>query len=164
MFKPEQLVQVDYRHPTYGVLYTAVGEVMSFQTPDDTLMVRRVPGEPTTLEEMKLVYTSYSCNIRTLEYKVSWVHFAKIKGNGRYSVMPYDMLRYDHAAPFNFHLEQDEALGDGLVLRRDDPPEQGLIIAKVCAHERQDRWTPERWLSFGWSIEPLATKRIWTRP
>ncbi len=48
MYEPYQLVRV--RHEDFG----HVGEVISRETPEGTIMVRMVPNDPTTLRELPL--------------------------------------------------------------------------------------------------------------
>lgn len=43
-FRPHQLVRVEQEG------YTCIGETISHPTPDGTIMVRLVPGDPTTHE------------------------------------------------------------------------------------------------------------------
>ena len=140
--KPYDFVSVShdgYRH---------AGQVMSY--PDgDTVMVRMVPMDPTTLVEMPLD----RLDLLDRRSKPKWVHYAKITGynNGGF---PVDMLRYDFAAPVNFTLSEDEK---GLVVAEENEPDGNLIIARAShLKSRDDVWATHRWNSFGWRIEPVG--------
>lgn len=156
MLKPYMLVEVHCQG------YSYVGQVMSYVTPDRTILVRRAPGHPGTLSEVPV-------NCVTLPYeKYTWVHYALIKSvhaKPPYSSFPIDMLRYDHAAPVNFDFIQ---VGEDLVMRpisEDDKiffKEAGeqLLIAKCTRSGVTDPWTIKRWESFLWTITPLKSERI----
>jgi hypothetical protein len=122
------------RHPDYR----HYGEILSLRIPDDTFMVRMVPGHPGTL-----------CQIPAARLmpanKIKWVHYAEVNGHGSF---PIDMLRYDFAAPLNFSPETkkvNHSFGfDGMV-----------VVTATC--HRNPRWTTDRWASFNWSIRPIRT-------
>jgi hypothetical protein len=131
MFKLYQIVQVDRGE------YQHLGEVLSFPTPTQTVMVRMVPGHPGTLQEMPLGL------LRATQAKCKFVHYAKVSGPGAF---PIDMLRRDHAAPVNFDPETGE-------LKLTDGGESRLIA--TCTGTRVSPWNLERWKSFGWTCEPI---------
>src|SRR5690349_24895993 len=76
--------------------YMYVGELMSFPTPAKTIMVRRAPGHPGTLEEVRVADVAAVVGPRQ-----RFVNYAHVKGFGAF---PTDMLRYDNGAPGNFQL------------------------------------------------------------
>lgn len=151
MFKPYQLVTVTED----GYKYT--GEVMSFVTPEQTIMVRRVPGHPGTLEEMPVSKISPQTYPRK---KKLYVHYANVSGRGSF---PVDMLRYDFASPVNFRLVE-ATLGrfraEHLANAQGD--DGMLLIATVSDKpwaEDLGVWSPERWSSFLWGLEPRTHPR-----
>src|SRR5512135_980423 len=93
--KPYMLVYVKRDHGHY------VGEALSFPTPEHTIMVRRIPGHPGTLEEVPLEKID---TITKVPAGRRWIHYATCHGRGAF---PWDMLRYDVAAPLNVK-ETDE--------------------------------------------------------
>src|SRR5512146_3316954 len=108
--EPFTLVLVHYpsqcvEHHDY---YTYIGELVSRPVPGtpQTIMVRRVPGHPGTMEEMPVD------RLFPLTSKgFHWVHYAAvapIPGWLSRSQFPVDMLRYDSAAPVNFRIIEDE--------------------------------------------------------
>jgi hypothetical protein len=136
MFKPYDLVLVRQED------YTHTGQVISKETPDKTIMVRMVPDDPSTMEEVPVFSISKPL------HKDKWVHYAKVRGPGSF---PWDMMRYDYAAPVSF-----ERTEEGIALKEGQTE---LIIAS-CTETKKHRWTAARWASFGWSIEPMQTLRI----
>lgn len=140
---PYDIVKVQ---TSYGA--TFYGEAMSFPVPgergaDPTIMVRRVPGDPRTLEEFKLHRVTH------YPKRPRYVHYAIVKGTGSF---PLDMLRYEFAAPVNFDLILEYPY-----YRFSGRDETDLIIAYASPLIRP-RWTNDRWRSFGWELTPLKTE------
>jgi hypothetical protein len=142
-FKPYQLVTVDAGE------YKYVGQIISNPF-EDRVMVRRVPDDPATMEEMTL------SSLKPTDRKYKWVSYASVMGKGQF---PVDMLRYDMAAPVNFKLVEDR--WGGLTRPELTTDEYGheLIVATVSETKSRD-WTQGRWNSFLWSCKPLKTLRI----
>jgi hypothetical protein len=142
-YKPFQLVRVQEDG------YHYIGEVMSYVTPSHTLMVRRVPGHPGTLEEQGIEkLTPSDLNPRTAR-----VHYAAVAGGGSF---PIDMLRYDSCAPVNFRVNADT------FNRPVADPSFGiedLLVARCCAPNIRP-WTADRWASFCWGIRLVRTERL----
>lgn len=133
--------------------YHYIGQVMSFVTPDQTVMVRRVPGHSGTLVEQPM------SKLRETARKPKYVHYAAVSGR---SSFPVDMLRYDDAAPLNFSFVESDS---GRVTCEIDPAFgfDELIVATVSDTKRwPPAWTPERWRSFMWSIREVKTEQIGT--
>jgi hypothetical protein len=128
--------------------YSHIGEVMSFETPDQTAMVRRAPGHPGTLEEVPIAL------LRPVAVKPRYVHYAEVSGWGSF---PLDMLRYDVAAPVNFMVKETEGLLKAVTYP--DFEEDRLIIAHA-SHEAHPSWTVERWMSFIWVVRELTTEKL----
>lgn len=124
-----------------------VGEVMSFQTPENTVMVRRIPGHPGTLIEVP-VSAIEEIKGGTFRY----VQYAVVAGNGTF---PSDMLRYDSCEPVNFDLV-DGYSGPKAQLH---PGETELIVARPTPSQTPG-WTIGRWSSFLWGIRHIRTERI----
>lgn len=122
--------------------YTHYGEVLSRLTPEDTFMVRMVPGHPGTLKEVS------ASKLMEINRSIRWVHYAEVAGAGSF---PIDMLRYDFAAPLNFDpetMELDRSFGH-------DKP----VIARASASRMPD-WTDGRWSSFLWGVRHVTTERL----
>lgn len=156
--KPNNLVYVNLQK-TAG--YAFIGEVMSYPTPEGTAMVRCVPGFPGTLKEFPLdVLANDGRKPSTM-----MVHYAVVAGPGRF--FPMDMLRYDCAAPVNFHINEDgsvEMIPEfhefTMGFRRDLYGIDPLIIAACRPKADRHVWTPERWQSFLWSIQRLSSEPL----
>lgn len=135
-FKLYEIVLV--QHPDY----VHFGEVLSRTTPNNTYMVRMVPGHPNTLAEIaadKMLHTNGG---------LKYVHYAAVVGAGSF---PVDMLRYDHCAPLNFDLETGKI-----------DPDYGFderVVARATAR-KDPQWTTARWSSFLWGIRPLHTEKL----
>lgn len=138
MLKPNDFVFL--KMPEYG----CIGEIMSYPIQEQTIMVRRVPGHPGTMEEVSL-------NQVTLYRgpEIKYVHYAKIWGRCSF---PVDMLRHDVAAPVNFTINER---GKAEI----DPGFDDLMIGKVSEH-KHPYWTEVRWFSFLWAIEHIKTEAI----
>ncbi len=134
--------------------YKYVGQIISRETPDHTIMVRRVPDDPATMEEMHISELSLPGG------KYKYVHYALVSGRSGVperdsSYFPVDMLRYDWAAPQNFSVDDNGAhLNEG---------ETEFIIGKV-GERPYPQWTPARWSSFGWTIRELNSVKLEKAP
>jgi hypothetical protein len=137
MFKLHEIVLV--KHPGYQHF----GEILSRPTPEDTYMVRMVPGDPGTLREVP----SEQLAVRPEQHSVKYVHYAAVNGHGAF---PVDMLRYDHCAPLNFDPETGEFTSFGFDER---------IVARASG-SRHPGWTTARWASFSWGLRELKTEKI----
>lgn len=128
--------------------YSHLAETISYPTPDGTIMVRRVPGDPTTMIEVQLDKLSEATG------KYRFVHYAKVHLSFDF---PMDMLRYDFAAPVNFQLVEDDwgrvkaILNDG---------EDSYIVARAHQNKNVDPWTHARWNSFCARVEPMNVLKI----
>jgi len=154
IYKPYQQAWVKKEGPHIG-RYTYIGEVISYPIPDtsrdprfaeDTIMVRRVPGHPGTLEELPIGILEPVSKRDVCK----WVMYATVAGRGQF---PVDMLRYDNCAPVNFKLVADR-WGD-FTKPEIDPKFglEGLWVAKACRSQHSGTWTGERWHSFLWGLK-----------
>jgi hypothetical protein len=161
IFKPYQIVVVNRNRLPSGICqggrYSHFGEVMSFPVPPAspgapvTVMVRRVPGHPGTLEELPIEALSRA-------NRITRVHYARVAGVGQF---PVDMLRYDFAAPVNFSIDVVGDPGFERVVTTIDPKHglDGLWVATAAATRRGgDAFTAARWQSFLWRV--LETKTL----
>src|SRR5690606_17606320 len=122
--------------------------------PEQTIMVRRVPGFPGTLEELPI--SALEHHVRGYRY----VHYAVVSGFGSF---PEDMLRYDRAAPVNFKLVGRHELSGGVeAVRFSVAMGERLWIAKASSIYSPD-WTYERWASFLWCCKHQHTERLEVR-
>jgi len=160
-FKPYQLAWVTIRtNNVEGGERRYVGEVMSYPvppvlernaSPEATIMVRRVPGHPATLEELPL------STLAPLDAKMSFVHYARVRGAGEF---PEDMLRYDSAVNVNFALVPRPTWQGGCTTRV--LPEfglEGLWIARVTKTQYAG-WAIARWNSYLWRLEEKQTEQL----
>jgi hypothetical protein len=145
-FEPNQIVTVKWEGPWD---YRHYGEVMSRRCPNGTYMVRMVPAHPGTLKEIPEEMLT-----KVIANKPKYVHYAKVRGNGSF---PYDMLRYDFAAPVNFSLTQEYPFHTKPNPVFDFGEE--LVVARASQF-KQAGWTAERWRSFLWSCQPLAAELL----
>lgn len=146
-FKPNQVVQ--YTNKNLG--YSHPVEVMSFVTPDNTYMVRRVPGYPGTLEEVS------AQTLKEMTWRPARVVYVRVaRAPGFRLPFPTDMLRYDAAAPVNFTLDDEGNPSDP------DPAFgfEGLVVAIATPRNRIVAWTSERWASFGWVGTQIAVESL----
>ncbi len=141
-FKPYQLVLVQEDG------YNYIGQVISRITPENTYMVRRVPGDPSTMEEF------HSSKLKTIDQDRKWVQYATVAGLMGF---PIDMLRYDYCVPVNFKLEEDRWGSKTKPIIINDDKE--LIVARAT-RRKNDEWTKGRWSSFLWGIKELKTLPI----
>lgn len=135
ILKPFQFAS--YKGP-YG---NSICQIISYPTPDGTIIIRTVPGHSGTLKEVNLKDLSHA------EQHYRWVHYARVEGSGSF---PVDMLRYDCAVPLNFDLEAID-------------PKFGFdsrIIAAVSKFEERTPFTVDRWRSFLWSITTIKVARL----
>jgi len=140
-FKPHDLVIVDRGS------FSHLSEIISHPIEPDTIMIRMVPDDPSTMVEFP-VNRLKKC---TTKYK--YVHYATVSGQGQF---PVDMLRYDFASPVNFKICHDES-GRNEIIKTDDS--DCLIIAR-CTELKSTKWTNARWSSFMWTIKPLKTLKL----
>lgn len=142
-FKPYDLVEV----PSDEYQCSYVGEVMSFETPERTYMVRTVPGHPGTLVEVA------ADKLKKVTSKFKVVHYAVVEGSGAF---PVDMLRRDRCVPVNFSITEDTPCYEA----KPEFNESRLIVAQVGCSMHDDRWTFDRWESFSWKVTPLLSEAI----
>lgn len=92
-----------------------------------------------------------------LTTSLKWKHFAEITGSGGF---PIDMLRYDNCTPAK---EEDARI----IERINDPMigspmfsgmgrEWTVHVKKFSDIKGHGYWTPERWRSFGCTLEETA--------
>jgi hypothetical protein len=131
--KPYQLGQIT----TPQSVRKRVIEILSYPTPE-TIMVRMVPGDATTLVE---VATS-----SVLPYqRKRWCHIGHVLADGGLGLMfPEDMLRYDHAALCDWTQPEE-----GYYPRAD------AVLIYTVRDLKKSPWTDGRWLSFSYSVEPV---------
>lgn len=139
-FKPYQLAHLEVEVSTRRRLV----EVISRPTPDNTIMVRMVPGEPTTMLEVKLGELHSRAQNR-------YLHIARVTTG---FVFPEDMLRYDNAALYDHTLPEDGGDDRGLPV----PPE-GLLVYTDSAN-RKNPWTLDRWNSFSCTVTPVLIRDL----
>lgn len=153
-FAPYDLVEVKIHDPhAQGDQRTFIGEVISYPIPNGkaptTIMIRRVPCNPGTLEEVLLDDCSWPYN----SYR--WLHYAAVMPvTPLYRRFPSDMLRYDSCVPLNFTLDDDKP-----VLLDGHDKDSKLIVVDVSLRATA-QWTKDRWSSFGWRCEHILTQSI----
>jgi len=120
----------------YDLAITKAGrvvQVISYPTPDGTVLIRAVPGEPTTAIEVSLDSIGESC--RAIG---KYAHLAIMS-----NALP-EMLKYEGAYLF------DERVVGG-----------PAIIYKV-SDDPKSPWRTERWASFGIEIRPQYARDLTT--
>jgi hypothetical protein len=136
--------------------YSYVGQLISRPIVADgksTIMVRRVPGDPSTMVELPLDKL-----LPINRVKVKYVHYAVCSGRLSF---PVDMLRYDMATPVNFEFTIDPFYHNTLtkILPSWPADDTRLIIATARTYNKHP-WTDARWVSFGWSVKVLKVLPI----
>ena len=130
----------DYRH---------CGEVISRPIGNGGIMVRMVPGDPDTMQEVSVA------SLSVLNEKPNWVHYAEVSGNFGF---PIDMLRYDFAAPVNFTFTGDDR--HTTVYKPENAVWGERLVIAAASLYKQPRWTIDRWRSFCWGIKPLNDVKL----
>lgn len=151
-FKPYQLVEVFVKAEVEQGTYSYIGEVLSFETPERTIMVRRVPGHPGTLDEVQME----QLKVIHPTLKRVRISYARVGGSGSF---PLDMLRYDSCVPVNFKLVPHERLTHRLIPQID--PAFGwadAVVARVTPVNLRSGFTTARWSSFLWGCKELKTE------
>lgn len=153
-YKPYMLVEVtvDDQHVEMGKRHF-IGEVMSYESPEHTIMVRTVPGHPGTLIEVPV------SALRITSGKWRYVQYAIVtnrapKGLGAFAT---DMLRYDSCVPVNFHLTES-FVGPKVEMDKGCEDQQ-MLVARVTPHQ-ESGWTIGRWRSMGWDLEHMNRELI----
>lgn len=157
--KPYQLLRARDPARVYGDS-TFIGEAMSFKTPENTIMIRRVPGHPGTLIELHLEHI-----VGVQDHKGPWyVHYAIVAG-GRSSSFPVDMLRFDQCVPVNFDIhytgERHAAVLSDTQQTRFLGEVDDFVVAQTST-KRYDPFTVARWSSFLWGCRHFATEELST--
>lgn len=152
-YKPHDIVVVQQTG------YSHYGEVLSLEIPHadsaPTYMVRCVPGEPTTLQEIEAARLRLPDSAR----RIYDVHYATVASKWRshpFHNFPVDMLRYDFASPVNFKLVENDLNGVDAEIENG---QSDLVIA-TATRRSGGAWTPERWSSFMWTIRPWKSVRL----
>ena len=136
--KPNDLATIQTPHSTRR----RVVEVISRQTPEQTIMIRRTPGDPTTLEEVR-----YADLIPFPKHR--YIHVASV--DSRFG-FPEDMLRYDCAFlldPDRDEEDEHQTLGK-MPIKSDEP-----ILVYSVSNCKTPPWTTTRWNSFSAWIKPV---------
>lgn len=143
MFKPYDLalltVPVSARRRTVEIISKPIPN----EGGEPTIMVRMVPGEPTTLAEVPVAHLLPRAKAR-------YLHVAEVRTG---MTFPEDMLRYDFAA-----------LYDHMAAEAPDPhvycdPTVPTLIYRVMTN-RNPSWTVGRWQSFGCSIVNILVRDL----
>jgi hypothetical protein len=133
-----------------------IGEVVSYPTPDSTIMVRAIPGMPGTMVEVPCDAVIQSAP----SYAV--IHYAKVAPNLAIGVrlFPVDMLRYDHAVPVNFMLTEEPERAELDAWGCEWPTGSPLIVAAASNAKRNSPFHPGQWQSFGWECVPYYVEDL----
>ena len=122
-----------------------IGELVSFPTPDGSIMVRTIPGIAATAIEVPLDWIG-----ERIPRKRVYLRFAEVSGLGTF---PSDMLRYDMAVPANFTITAD---GDAVL----EEGYEKLVVVTAAQYKHMDAFTPARWASFGWKCKVTQIKTV----
>lgn len=119
--------------------------------------VLRVPGERATVEEVPERRIEMPSTVRR-SFRVHYAAVSSRFARRPHAGFPVDMLRYDFAAPLNFHLVDDQVTGGVTCVLDKGFEEWGadLVIAS-CTQRVNGAWTADRWDSFMWSVQPLRS-------
>jgi hypothetical protein len=125
-----------------------VVEVITHPIPGGTIMVRMVPGEPTTMTETLVE------NLLP-HAKKRWLHIGRVTHCA--FTFPEDMLRYDYAFLFDHTIPEEGEEGTGLRLDL-SLPEAGLVY--TVRDQKSPPWTVDRWTSFSCVIKPVLIRDL----
>jgi hypothetical protein len=121
-------------------------QVVSHPTPHRMIIVRMIPGDPTTLREVKCneleIPPIEEADLIERPWKMR-VQYAKVSGTGHF---PTDMLRKERAFPVDFNLDLQDTKDE-------------LMIFRLTKNPREP-WNNSRWQSFGWRIEHFGTYEV----
>lgn len=147
MFKPYDLadlaVNVSSRPRTVEVISRPIPSGSSDPSAVDTIKVRMVPGEPTTMVEVFL-------DRLAARPKQRWLHVAEVECRFTF---PEDMLRYDSAFLFDSELWESGQDGEGL---RGGP----WLVYRLNNSKRSAGWSLARWASFGATVTHKLTRDL----
>lgn len=149
MFKPYDLalmqVQVSARLRPVEIISRPIPAELS---KPETIMVRMVPGDPTTMVEV-------STNLlRKAPRKRRYCHVAEVTTNFPF---PEDMLRYDDAALCDWRQQEELEDSVGRPMFRPDAP---VLVYRLDERKTPD-WTTARWQSFQCVIRHKLTLDLW---
>lgn len=125
-------------------------QTISRPIPGDTIKVRMVPGDPTTMRELPIAELEVSSSFSGK--KSLKVHIANVRGVGCF---PVDMLRYDWAALVDPDIQVHNSEGD-IILRGKEP----IQVYRLSCRGHDSGWTVDRWWSFLWSVKPIHSLAI----
>ena len=140
-FEPYQLVLLEIRTSTRKRPVQVISRLIPDHPEGDTIMVRMVPGDPTTIREVPIAKLEHY----TIRNKKRWVHIAEVQGSFSF---PEDMLRYDGAALCD--PDQDEVPEGGWRTA-------GGVLIYAVSDRKQPSWTDARWRSFSWGLQHELT-------
>ncbi len=132
-FRPYQLA---YLKATAEPRHRIV-QVISKETPERTIMVRRTPGDATTMVEVA-VADLLPCP----QYR--YAHFARVISG--FKTFPDDMLRYDDAFVVDSGVGSEES-PDG-------------VLVYTCRSYKHRPWTDGRWKSFSCNVKHVLTQDL----
>jgi|SRR6516162_2929492 hypothetical protein len=104
---------------------------------NNRVMIRTVPGEPTTMIEVETAELGYRLKSR-------YVHVARVFGHD----FPLEMLRRDHAWFWEYKLDSLEISEDGVEI--------------YTVNDRKDLPWTVHWVDFGCRIQPLYRRDLST--
>lgn len=110
----------------------------------ETIMVRMVPGEQTTIAEVAVS----DLEVPKLNCIQRYCHIAEVDRKG--FPLNVDMLRYDNAALYNYQEAEDGFLGT-----------EPILIYRVSDSKRS-LWTISRWNSSLHTIRPVLVRDLQT--
>jgi hypothetical protein len=125
-----------------------VVQIISRPTPENTIMVRMVPGEPTTMIQLPIEGIEHVNEKKPLSFPEPYLHVAEVDCNRM--VFAEDMLRYDNAFLFDHTLNEES----------EDRPDKPVHVYRLFRARTISPWTIKRWNSFGMSIKPLYIKNL----
>lgn len=109
----------------------------------DRVMARMVPGEPTTMREVRVA------NLHTCGQK-RYLHVARVRMTTGLP-FPTDMLRHDNGWLYHSHMPEDEVTA---------PVEDGGVLVYTTSSSTHWPWTTERWTSFETLINEVLVRDL----
>jgi hypothetical protein len=143
VFKPHDLARLSHNKSKRQRIVEVISKPFPGEGEEEGtthIMVRMVPGEPTTMQEVALVMLNPAV-------RAKYLHVARV--NSTFS-FPEDMLRYDAAALFDHEIDEDHVPRE----KRHD------VLVYIVSDRKTPRWTTARWNSFSCSIKPVLTRKL----
>lgn len=122
--------------------WKSVGEIISHPYRGE-VMVRRIPGDPCTMEELPISDLSPV-------HPVRWVHYIELTWHES-ARFPIEEMSGDCAQPANFYLDILDKNYGPQVIMKDDSKKPVIAVTSTNYYNGMQVWSPNVWAHKGWS-------------